>query len=572
MKLNLFYKLTIVFVAVVICTSILIYTTATSVIEEVFIDSFTRSENSSMDLAVHNFNNFHTNNIELVYDYYDNPYLINFLSTSKPLNAEDLFLAYYNLNKISLKNQGTIYIQGSYENSYLKNNEGFINVNMITDYIDIEISEDSKNTLSYNYINEPHINFNGIVLANGIKHMYRHENVGIFYMFFSADTVYSLFSDHIEQNSAMYLINNQGFIVSSNNKLLEGMQNLDLLEKAHMYLAGTEHYLLTDYDGDNIISIAREIPGTDMYLINQVSTQDALEYLSGVRETVILYIFIITLVGIAVVFYITKHFSQPLMAIVKIINNVKTDSLEKIPEIKGVWEVMDLQNAYNTMVDQVDEYTKNILEAEKQKRMLELTALQMQIKPHFLYNTLSIIKYLVWQNEDEKATKTIECLIDLLENTVSEQDEIITLEQEIANLKNYLYITNMKYGDNVVTKFYYHNSLLCYTVPKLILQPLIENAYFHAFQNKKNGSIRIIIDTDDENLLFQIIDNGDGIEDFNGASLKDEFNGVGVVNVDQRIKLMYGEEYGVKVKSNSNIGTKIQIKLPISKKNTNDII
>ncbi len=107
-------------------------------------------------------------------------------------------------------------------------------------------------------------------------------------------------------------------------------------------------------------------------------------------------------------------------------------------------------------------------------------------------------------------------------------------------------------------------------MPKLIFQPFIENAYFHAFQIKKSGDIQFIASKKDDTLICDIIDNGDGMENFDENKPKEHFTGVGINNVDQRIKLIYGKNYGIKVTSVKGQGTKIRIKLPISKKNHNE--
>lgn len=150
---------------------------------------------------------------------------------------------------------------------------------------------------------------------------------------------------------------------------------------------------------------------------------------------------------------------------------------------------------------------------QKEKRKAEIHALQMQINPHFIYNTLASIKWLMWQGSTEKSIQTIDAFISLLRNTISNKNEMITIQKEIENLNNYVLINHIRYGDNINVNFFVMPNCENYVIPKLILQPFIENAFFHGFNERNNGSIHVFVNEQNQNLICEIIDNGVGMTD-----------------------------------------------------------
>jgi len=216
---------------------------------------------------------------------------------------------------------------------------------------------------------------------------------------------------------------------------------------------------------------------------------------------------------------------------------------------------------------------KLLISTQEKQRKSELKALQHQINPHFIYNTLTSIKFMMNQGKKEEASQTIESFIVLLQNTISNLDEIITVEQEIENLKNYVQIMQTRYSDRINVHYFVSPTSLELYVPKLILQPFIENAFFHAFTHKKAGHIHILVAEKDNFLICEMIDDGDGMEQSatqtNAPSKKNQlFSGIGVRNVHERIQLLYGLRYGVDISSEPGKGTKVEIRLPIEKKKT----
>ena len=217
------------------------------------------------------------------------------------------------------------------------------------------------------------------------------------------------------------------------------------------------------------------------------------------------------------------------------------------------------------MIEKIDYYVKNLISEEEERRKAELNALQMQINPHFLYNTLSTIKYLARGEKINEVENTIDALISILRNTIGTTEEMATIESEIENLKQYVYINKLRFGGETNVTFKVDESCRNLLIPKLIIQPFIENAFFHAFTGNSRGEINVFINKCGNFVLVEIMDNGIGMEvtDINKLKKKKIKGGIGIKNVDERIKLIYGEEFGVKIDSELGYGTIISIKIPV---------
>lgn len=224
------------------------------------------------------------------------------------------------------------------------------------------------------------------------------------------------------------------------------------------------------------------------------------------------------------------------------------------------------------MLDEMQQYIDKLMEVEKAKREAEIHSLQMQINPHYIYNTLASVKWLIWQGNKEKSVQVIDVFIRLLRNTISNKKEFITLKEEIENLKDYVIINQTRYGNSVNVEYYVLPDCEEQKIPKLILQPFVENAFFHAFPQGQQGTISIFARMSEGQLKIEIIDDGIGMDNQTVRTLldksegqKEHFTGIGVNNVDDRMKLIYGQNYGILIESKRGEGTKITLCFPENK-------
>ncbi|WP_018886979.1 sensor histidine kinase [Paenibacillus massiliensis] len=364
------------------------------------------------------------------------------------------------------------------------------------------------------------------------------------------------------------VLNAQGRVVSSNRDDLIGQYSVELREYASEIRSDNLKYKNADFMGTEYIVLSTYIPAYDFYLVNLIDRQVAAGQIIDVNSILLICL---AIVGIAVllVFLISQRLTNSLTRLVRQMSRITEKDFHNYIDVSGSYEVKELGRAYNYMLDELNDYIQKLMETQKEVRNAELAALQRQINPHFLYNTLASIKMLVQRGNKETASETINALISLLQNTISNVSETITIEQELVNMKNYVFINHVRYGDRIKVNYFVAPDCMHFQVPKLIIQPFIENAFFHAFNEKPGGTIYILVSSDRDRLIIEVVDNGDGMDELsnqgelpNPKSKRQLFTGIGVQNVNNRIALLYGEQYGVAISSTKGEGTKVKITLP----------
>jgi two-component system sensor histidine kinase YesM len=273
---------------------------------------------------------------------------------------------------------------------------------------------------------------------------------------------------------------------------------------------------------------------------------------------------------------ILANLSNPLKKVLVSIKEIRGGNLSKRLTVGGCMEVNELCTEFNYMLDTISDLVEKLVNEQKAMRKSELKALRAQINPHLLYNTLDSIKWLIYSGNSEKASQLIAALSTFFRIGLSGGSEEITIKDEVEHVRQYLFIQKLRYNNSISYIIDLEPEVEFFKTPKLILQPIVENAIFHGLRSKEgSGFIKVIIQKKDENtILFEITDNGKGMSPDELANLNIKINsplmdstagshGYAISNVNQRIKLCYGNQYGATYISKYNIGTKVQLTIPI---------
>ncbi len=272
------------------------------------------------------------------------------------------------------------------------------------------------------------------------------------------------------------------------------------------------------------------------------------------------------------IFIVFQHFTLPLK---KLIRKLKSEEYGILRIDKNADEeaddISEIVANFEGMFRHINILHEQMMEEQKLRFELKYNTLKAQINPHFLFNTLNVIK---WQAVVEKNDKIAEMLTDLgrlLEASMSRTEEDIPLEEELRLLECYMKIQNMRFHKNYVMEIICDESLYSYRVPKLILQPIVENSIVHGFQgNRQEEKIQVEVSMEFQELLIKIKDNGCGIEPERLNQIRStiyedstgkKFNGIGISNIHQRLQLKYGMIYGLTITSDSS-GTCVCVNLP----------
>lgn len=271
-------------------------------------------------------------------------------------------------------------------------------------------------------------------------------------------------------------------------------------------------------------------------------------------------------------FIISRYFSKRINKIVSVLNSFREGDLHKRMPDKGKGEFSQIANALNEMGEDFEALINKVYLTQIQKKEAELEMLQTQINPHFLYNTLSSINQLAKFGENEKLQKMVVELAQFYRLTLNSGKTLIPVAVEVEQANAYLDIQKVKYGQRMEVTFDIETNIWPYETIKLILQPFIENVLKHAWSGDRIH-IRISVHKEGDDILYRIIDDGLGMKQERIQEIFDprdnSHTGCGIRNIDQRVKLHYGSEYGVSIFSKVGIGTSVQIRIPARARNAN---
>lgn len=239
-------------------------------------------------------------------------------------------------------------------------------------------------------------------------------------------------------------------------------------------------------------------------------------------------------------------------------------------QAEGIGELRALADHFNSMAERIQRLMRQVIANEKEKRHMERKLLQSQITPHFLYNTLDSIIWMIQSGEYEGAGKMVSLLAKFFRVSLSQGKDIIPLRKEIEHAVSYLSIQNIRFKDKFEFTTDIDASLLDYLCPKITIQPIIENAVYHGMEGKyDDGEIELSVHEVDGNICIAVADNGGGMTEeqidyilHNKVVSSKRGSGVGVHNVDDRLKLLYGPEYGVTIESVLDEGTTVRMTIP----------
>lgn len=387
-----------------------------------------------------------------------------------------------------------------------------------------------------------------------------HEPNGAILVDINADTVFNNLSNSNALTSNTYyvldtehtiLFSTDGTATTMDDKYFERMQNSQY------------YYSITLSNGWQVVGIISE---------NNVA-RDAMTLLAGL---LILVLIITIILAITISIRRAKQISEPLHTLIEnmdAIHGRADNSALLIPSSTD--EIVALYRSFNIMIEKSNQYIEQIKHEQAELRHANFKALQAQINPHFLYNTMDTIAWNIRLDEKEKAINCIMALTKFFRASLRKGNDIINVTQEMEQVSLYLQIQMFRYDDVLDYHISFDNALAHCILPKLILQPIVENAIYHGIKNKGDyGHIEIYTEVFDGYYHIIVTDDGLGmnpqrLEEINNLlennmPLPSETSsGYGISNVNERIKIYFGDAYGITYESELNKFTKVTVKLPI---------
>lgn len=271
-------------------------------------------------------------------------------------------------------------------------------------------------------------------------------------------------------------------------------------------------------------------------------------------------------------FVLSRHFAKPVRVLAHKMDYISGEKLMLTPytPLRRNDEIGMLSVSFHSMIRRIRELIENTKLLERKKQTMEYKMLMSQIRPHFLYNTLNSIRNLARNQRSDEIDETIRSLMQLLTFSIDKKDDLIVLEEELACVKAYVQISQVRNGKIIDVFSQIPPDHLVFQIPKLILQPLIENSIFHGFGKQDAGLIVIQSLVQGNDLLISITDNGKGLPATelerlvgkNTDGIGHAFNSIGLSNVHERIKLLFGASYGLLIPEQPKTGSKIMVHIP----------
>jgi two-component system, sensor histidine kinase YesM len=376
-----------------------------------------------------------------------------------------------------------------------------------------------------------------------------------------------------EKRTKFYLTNQTGEIYSS----------LDTSEvgKTLHYDVTQADYQIVDYEEEKHLLVSYPVSYSDWRLVSLVPYSDTIGSINMVTRTTILIqggFLVLFLIGLII---LVRELTKPITRLHQVTKAIKQGDLTARIHLSGSNDVAQLGHSFNHMLDTIENMIEQVKIQEAAKRKAELDMLQAQINPHFLFNVLNAIRLKIKMEGNTGSAGLIYSLSALLRMTINRNNAFIPLEEELTIVKHYVDLMNFRHQHDVELEILVDESTARFDVPRFFLQPIIENAIIHGSNNQKETIQIMANELSDEYLELVVTDNGKGMDKLTLERLEEKvfqsdrqdsskshhqsFNGIGVQNVYQRMKLIYGEAFQLKINSIEGEGTTLTFQIPVHK-------
>lgn len=396
------------------------------------------------------------------------------------------------------------------------------------------------------------------------------QRIGYVVIYLRESVIFNTFGEaEFFGNGELLLINERGSIISCRDKAMLGSQNsftaVEIINNATADDFNTFKIIENNY-----YVTYRTVEGTSWRLFSYIPTMEYDKDIHWIRNWIWLVIMAACLLSVAVSIAISNGISRPVRELSQKMLKIGDGNFSVSSTYVSKDEIGTLSLHFNKMVEQVKQLIRKVYQEELLKQKAELKSLRMQINPHFLYNSLESINWMARIRGVPEIGKMVKALGDLMRSSIGGED-FVTVEEEIRNIDNYLTIQKFRYGEKVKVDFLIDPAILPIKIPKLILQPIVENAIVHGIEGKVgNGGIVITGKNLTDRIELRVEDDGVGMEEDLVAIIltnNDEFKQeghthIGLKNVVRRIRMYYGDETPFNITSKPGEGTAVTICIP----------
>jgi len=425
-----------------------------------------------------------------------------------------------------------------------------------------------------NYWRGPIVKVNGSVykvLARKVHSLDDQHILGYVFMWINERGVREIFDNYRNDiTGTLLVLNTNGDIFASTGSRMNLGKNIhDIYPDLKLADVGVPQRLVND--NKDYLGCTYKDEYDSLYGVNIMPLDDIVEGTSNILRITAAIMFTLLLVCVLAAMLLSRYFTVPILKLAEImtISDIGQMRIDFVPKYND--EIGHLARCFNQMAEKLNKQAVVIEQTQKMQQLAELKAFESQIKPHFLYNTLSTVIWLIGSNQPQAAIKVTGALSKMFRISISRGSNIIPIEKEIEHVASYLDIQKVRYENEFTYHFNIEEDTLNYYTVKMVLQPLVENAIYHSMRNMENGEIVISCRQQDGFVILQVRDNGGFMSEEKCTLINTKLEnrpvgqvdmGIGIKNVHDRIRYTYGAENGLYYMA-ENGWTIAQITLPI---------
>lgn len=393
------------------------------------------------------------------------------------------------------------------------------------------------------------------------------RQIGTLLMNFSGDALRNTYQEIVEKyNTNILLVDENNQTIDKNDKLPDE----EVQDILGLKFKGSESSIIHKQGKTNYLYTSMDLEEYNWRIFIGIPMSQMVSELQMIRMIFLLVILFMGILFSLSIIAISRMITKPIHHLIHSMKQVEKGSFIEVDVVTRKDEIGQLKDNYNIMVRQIQNLIQGIIKEQKIKRKAELKVMQEQMKPHFLYNTLDALGYLALTGKKEEIYDAIEALGSYYKKSLSKGREIITVQEELNIVKDYLYLLKLRYGDIFEAEYDIDEKTLPYQTLKLILQPVVENCIYHGIKPKgEPGRIKVSSKLEGNHILFMIEDDGIGIgkeelENLLGEKLDKNMKSFGLRGTIERLKTYYERNDLYNIESHINLGTKVSIRIPIN--------
>lgn len=365
-------------------------------------------------------------------------------------------------------------------------------------------------------------------------------------------------------NSLYFVMTNQGEVVS-HEAVDQLAKKWDFPYTSQIISKGSGTDIIT-YEGQKTIMVYDQSKVTGWYAVVLIPYDSLMKKITPTIRNYVLILGIVLIIGAVFISYILAGLiTKPMTQLSSAITKTGEGRFNTQVEVSGSIELRKLISKFNEMNENIQILIRENFEKDIKEKEAEILALNLQLDPHFLYNTLNLINLMLLENGEDEISELIENLSSMLKYTVKSQNGLVSFTEDMNFLKSYVGVMTKRFEGKYAVEYIIDDRLYEYEVPKFLLQPFVENIFVHAYKSSTTeATIKIVCWMDAERRYFSIEDQGKGIDDKTLRAIEtDQTESIGILNVKHRIQMVYGAGFGVSIQSKVDFGTKVIICLPL---------